>query len=381
MNTSYQYDYIITGAGCAGLSFAMHLMHSGKFDQKKILIVDKDAKTKNDRTWCFWEKEDNLFQSIVAKEWQQLIIYSKGYNKLLEIAPYRYKLIRGKDYYAYCLTHLQKNKNIHFLQAEVQSVYSKETTGAVINQKYYTCDFLFNSISFEKPELKKGDFYLLQHFKGWFINSADPVFNPGDATLMDFRTEQNNETRFFYVLPFTAQKALVEFTVFSDKILDDSDYEAVLENYIRNKLKVTNYSISEKEFGVIPMTNYHFPVCQNNIIFLGTAGGQTKGSSGYTFRFIQKHAASLVASLIRHNHPFATKKPSKRFGFYDSVLLNILHHNAVPGMHIFSELFKKNKPQQVFKFLDNETNLAEELKIISSLPALPFTRAALSQFT
>ncbi len=381
MNPPYQYDYIITGAGCAGLSFAMHLINSAKFQHKRILIVDKDAKTKNDRTWCFWEKEENLFQPIVAKEWEQLSIFSNNFSKDLTISPYRYKLIHGKDYYNYCLSHILAQKNIQFLQADVQEIYSNETTGAIINDQHYTCQFLFNSIIFQKPQLKKREFYLLQHFKGWYIESSEPVFDSSQATLMDFRTEQKNETRFFYVLPFSAHRALVEFTIFSKKILNDEAYEAELENHIRDTLKIKNFSITEKELGVIPMTNMRFLQRQNNIINLGTAGGQTKGSSGYTFGFIQKHSSSLVQSLVQHGHPFATKRNLKRFHFYDSVLLNILHHNKIAGRDIFSQLFRKNKARQVFKFLDNETNLAEELKIISSLPALPFTRAALSQFT
>lgn len=381
MNPQYQYDYIITGAGCAGLSFAMHLINSAKFQHKKILIVDKDAKTKNDRTWCFWEKEENLFQPIVAKEWVQLSIFSNHFSKDLTISPYRYKLIHGKDYYNYCLSHIHAQKNIHFLNADVQEIYSTETTGAIINDQHYTCQFLFNSIILQKPQLKKGEFYLLQHFKGWYIESSEPVFDSTQATLMDFRTEQKNETRFFYVLPFSAHRALVEFTIFSKKILDDGVYDAELENYMLNTLKITNYSIIEKEFGVIPMTNMRFLQRQNNIINLGTAGGQTKGSSGYTFRFIQKHSSSLVQSLMQHGHPFATKKILKRFHFYDSVLLSILYQNKIPGMNIFSQLFKKNKAEQIFKFLDNETSLREDLKIISSLPALPFIKAGIAQLS
>ena len=46
------------------------------------------------------------------------------------------------------------------------------------------------------------------------------------------------------------------------------------------------------------------------------------------------------------------------------------------GAIIFTNLFKKNAPEQVLQFLDNETTLAEELRIISTLPALPFAKAA-----
>ena len=68
----------------------------------------------------------------------------------------------------------------------------------------------------------------------------------------------------------------------------------------------------------------------------------------------------------------------KRFHFYDTILLNILQKKAYPGKDIFVELFKKNKPQAVLRFLDNESSLKSELKIISSLPKWPFLKAAIN---
>ena len=125
------------------------------------------------------------------------------------------------------------------------------------------------------------------------------------------------------------------------------------------------------------MTNFSFTPTQNNIIHLGTAGGQTKGSSGYTFQFIQKHSAALVANLEKLGHPFLQTSSSKRFHFYDSVLLNVLQKKYLSGSQIFTHLFKKNKATALFKFLDNETTLAEDISILKSLPSLPFIKAAI----
>ncbi|MBD0352097.1 MAG: lycopene cyclase, partial [Flavisolibacter sp.] len=202
------------------------------------------------------------------------------------------------------------------------------------------------------------------------------AFDPSVATLMDFRTDQSKGTTFFYVLPFSTTEALVEYTLFSEKVLSDEAYEEALKKYIEDQLKIQIYEVKEKEFGVIPMTNYLFPQRQNNIINIGTAGGQTKGSSGYTFRFIQKHSRDIVQSLVQAGHPFLVPKTARRFQFYDSVLLHILQHRQLPGAAIFTDLFKKNAPQEVLQFLDNETSLAEELRIISTLPTLPFAKAA-----
>ena len=126
------------------------------------------------------------------------------------------------------------------------------------------------------------------------------------------------------------------------------------------------------------MTNHYFSPFHDNTINLGTAGGQTKGSSGYTFSNIQKHSRAIVEALINTGKPFTRQTPA-RFRFYDSVLLNILSNNKLPGEIIFSELFKNNDAGMVLKFLDNETSLVQDLQIISTLPISAFTRAAINQ--
>jgi lycopene beta-cyclase len=127
------------------------------------------------------------------------------------------------------------------------------------------------------------------------------------------------------------------------------------------------------------MTNYSFATHENKIINIGTAGGQTKGSSGYTFRFIQKHSAAIARSLAESGKPSFYSTSKNRFHFYDSILLYILNHRQLEGREIFERLFNKNKVTSVLKFLDNETSLIEDLSIIKSLPTVPFLNAALRQ--
>lgn len=371
-------DYIIAGAGCAGLSLAMHMIRSGKFSNKKILLLDKDPKHANDRTWCFWQKEKSLFEPVVSKNWKKLWFHSEDFSGKLDILPYQYKMIRGIDFYEYCLAHISKQKNFDVLFERVDALFSDDETGVIVNGEKIFADYVFNSILFEKPALNKNEYWLLQHFKGWIIETEKDVFNEDAATLMDFRISQEFGTAFCYVLPFNSKQALIEYTVFSPALLEQDQYEMGLRSYIKNHLKISNFTILDKEFGVIPMTNHKFSSNQNNIINIGTAGGQTKGSSGYTFNFIQKHSKAIVNALIASGKPFV-KEESKRFNFYDGVLLKVLNDGTVPGREIFTELFKKNPVGKVFKFLDNETSVAEEIKIISTLPAFPFLKAGIRQ--
>lgn len=68
-----------------------------------------------------------------------------------------------------------------------------------------------------------------------------------------------------------------------------------------------------------------------------------------------------------------------RFNFYDSVLLQLLTSGALSGKEIFSRLFQRNKASLVFKSLDNNTSIREEIKLIATLQKFPFLKAALQQ--
>jgi lycopene beta-cyclase len=379
LKTADRYDYIICGAGCAGLSLLVHMIRSERFATKRILLVEREEKRHNDRTWCFWETTAGVFEDIVFRQWKEVWFYSQEISRKMDIAPYTYKMIRGVDFYRYCFDLIGQQKNIDLIYGEVSEfVSTPDETGIVVNGQRIGAEYVFNSILFSRPELKKNEYWLLQHFKGWIIETSEPAFDPDTATMMDFRVDQERGTTFTYVMPFSSTKALVEYTLFTEQLLQPQEYDAALKEYISRFLSIAHYTVTEEEFGVIPMTNYKFPPATGNIIHIGTAGGQTKASSGYTFRFIQKQSAVITNKLANGAKPFSDTS-SRRFHFYDSTLLHILKHGKLRGHDIFSDLFKKNKPQHILRFLDNETRLSEEFRIMSSLPTWPFLKAAIQQ--
>ncbi|MDF2187161.1 lycopene cyclase family protein [Paraflavitalea sp. CAU 1676] len=376
-----RYDYIIAGAGCAGLSFLVRLLQTEQYNQQKILLIDRAPKTTNDRTWCFWEKEAGYFDAIVYKKWQQLWFNHPTFSTRYSIEPYSYKMIRAIDFYQYSFSVVDKYPNVTIVYEPIEAISHVEG-GAVVqtaNTSYFA-PRVFSSVLPGKPVLKKNQYYLLQHFKGWRIRTPQAMFNPTEATLMDFRIPQKKGTAFVYVMPFTEQEALIEYTLFSEQLLTTPEYDAGLTDYLHRVLGITDYTIEEEEFGAIPMTNYRYPVSDGAITYLGTAGGQTKPSTGYTFQFIQKQTASLV-TMMDERQPATEKhlQHHRRFHWYDATLLNILAHKKLPGDIIFKELFKNNRITDILQFLDNETSLFQEMRIITVLPKRVFLRAACQQ--
>ena len=284
-----KYDYIIAGSGCAGLSLLYKLLLTPSLQNKSILIVDKDQKKTNDRTWCFWEKKPGLFEAIVHAKWKTLAFLSTDFKKELELKSYTYKMILGIDFYNFVINFAKEFKNVTFLHETIVSIDCNGDYSVLKTlENSYKAQYIFNSTNLFNPKITEEN-SLLQHFKGWVIKTKKPVFNPKIGRLMDFRLSQENGATFMYVLPTSTTEALVEYTLFSPKVLGKESYTLELKKYIKEELKIEDYSIIHQEFGIIPMSLAKFKKnSKENIVNMGTAGGFTKASSGYTFNSFKK---------------------------------------------------------------------------------------------
>ena len=191
---------------------------------------------------------------------------------------------------------------------------------------------------------------------------------------MDFKIPQKGNTRFMYILPFSKNEALFEYTLFSEKLLPISEYESEIETYLKEN-NITNFTITEKEQGSIPMTCYHFwKNNSNNIIHIGTAGGWSKPSTGFTFKNTTKKTSQLIDHL-KENKPLPSFYKINKFWFYDLLLLDILHEKNHLGSSLFGHLFKRTSVEKILKFLDEETSFTEDLSIMLKMPPANFIRA------
>ena len=78
------------------------------------------------------------------------------------------------------------------------------------------------------------------------------------------------------------------------------DYDLQLENYIKNNLGIKNYKINFIEKGAIPLF-YPSLTNDNKMINIGSAGGMTRLSTGYTFLNIQEHSKYIVKNIEKIN--------------------------------------------------------------------------------
>ncbi|MGB5554243.1 MAG: lycopene cyclase family protein [Flavobacteriaceae bacterium] len=381
MNPSAQFDYIIIGAGAAGLMLADALGKDIYFRDKSILLLDKDAKKSNDRTWCFWEKGRGSFEDIVHKKWNHIYFGGKQFSQRFAIDPYTYKMIRGIDFYTSYLARIKTYTNIAFQQERVSQVLDRGTEVIVTtDNNQYSANKVFNSIFDYKMATHQQKYPVLQqHFLGWIIKTSTPVFDVDQATYMDFSIPQKGNTRFMYVLPYSEKEALVEYTLFSEALLPKEEYEHAIRAYLTTKLITTEFTLLETEKGSIPMTCYDFKEHHTqNIRYIGTAGGWAKPSTGYTFLSTSKKVPELVVYL-KTGKPLDKLNFKNKFWFYDLLFLDVLKKDNANGYKIFESLFKNRNPQLIFKFLDEETNLWEDIKYIWGCPKTPFIKALIGR--
>lgn len=378
MSSATVYNFVIIGAGVAGLHLACQMANHSYFDNKKIALVDAsfNADCSNDKLLSFWEQGNGKWDNVLYQSWKEIKFQTATFEKILEASPYTYKTLRFKDFSDHCLSILSEKSNFHFITDNVVNC-NENIDEVVIKGKNteLTAKIVFDSRISENYQQNKSQYpSIIQSFKGYEIAFEEAVLNPNCITMMDYRLQYKQSNSFMYILPKSDKLALFEYTFFAPFTIAESAYEAILKNYLGTYFPDKKYRILGSEKGEIPMTTYPFAKdSTSKIIKIGTAGGWVKASTGYSFKFAEKKAASIVQHIKNEFSPHLDDTP-KRFQFYDKLFIKLLQNQNTIGPSIFEEMYKKNTTQDLFSFLDQETTLRQELKFISKLPYLPFLK-------
>lgn len=350
-----EFDYVIKGAGCAGLSLAYELNQNKKLERKTLAIVEPRQIYDRDKTWSFWKTVNHNFDDCVIKNWSNFTVNIKGKMHHLKCDGTPYQTVNSGIFYKKIISNLKSNSNISFFKD--------------INEINTERSLIFNSVP------NKGEFKdrLWQHFFGVEIETPKDIFDDKIFNLMDFDCDQRNSVHFYYTLPFSKNKALVETTWLSSLNNENiMDYENQIKEYLEKKLKIKDYKIIFKEKGAIPLFK-QINSSKNNEINIGTAGGMTRLSTGYTFLNIQEHSKYIRENLekIKNKKKYTI---GKKYHFLDEIFIRVLKDNPKLMPEIFFEMFKVES-KKVINFLSNKSNLLEDISVILKMPKVIFIKA------
>jgi len=349
-----EFDYIIIGGGCAGLSLAYELNIHSKLQDKTLAIIETRDEYKKDKTWSFWKVSSHNFEDCVKKNWDNFTINIPNYTKHIECKNTPYQTIDSGLFYQKIINSLKQNNNVFFFK-NISEINTENS-------------YIFNSVS----DITDSKNNLWQHFSGFEIETNKEFFDEEIFNLMDFDCDQKESVHFFYTLPYSKTKALIETTWISN--LNNSsknDYEDQLKVYIENNLKIKNYKVNFKETGAIPL--FHPKnIKKLNQIEIGTAGGMTRLSTGYTFLNIQEQSKYIRQNIEKINDAKLFSINNK-YQFLDNIFLKVLKNNPDKMPQIFYKMFNCS-PNAIINFLSNKSSIYEDISIIFKMPKWIFLK-------
>ncbi|MEV0977638.1 lycopene cyclase family protein [Streptomyces sp. NPDC049915] len=380
-------EVAVVGAGAAGLSLAHRLSgHAPGSRTPSVILLDAPPGPLRPprRTWCFWERGRGRFDAAVTAYWERLRVRPPAGAPIEDgLAPLRYKMIHSDDFEDMVGRDLAHSPNVRRLQATVETVedvtggarvHLREADGThrVLHTRWVLDSRPLGSLPAARTTL-------LQHFHGVFVRTSRPLFDPGVAELMDFRTPQPADgLSFGYVLPTGPHEALVEYTEFSPRTLTAHGYDAAVRHYADDVLRLGEREVLATETGVIPMTDA--PIARQtgaSVFRIGAAGGATRPATGYTFAGLQRQTRAVAAALREGRRPLPPPAHSVRSRAMDAVLLRALASGRVDGPALFSGLFARVPMARLLRFLDGDTRLHEDLAIGLRTPIRPMLHSAL----
>ena len=121
-----EFNYIIIGGGCAGLSLAYELDIRDKLKDKSLAIIEPRSEYKKDKTWSFWKVTPHNFDDCVKKSWENFSINIPGKTNFLACKNYPYQSIDSGLFYEKINKRLKGNKNIFFFK-NIKEINSKNS--------------------------------------------------------------------------------------------------------------------------------------------------------------------------------------------------------------------------------------------------------------
>ncbi|MFE3518976.1 lycopene cyclase family protein [Streptomyces sp. NPDC059166] len=371
---------VVVGGGAAGLCLAHGLATTGR---TVTLVEAPDGPLRPpERTWCYWEAGTDTFEEAVTASWRRLRVRGpEGRVVESEPAPLRYRMVRSGPFERLVHSRLAASGTARVVRATAHEV-SDARRGAEVrcttpDGKVLT---LRAGLVFDSRPVRRVPPHrtlLLQHFRGWFVRTSLPRFDPEVADLMDFRVPQpRHGLAFGYVLPLAPDRALIEYTQFSRTPLTTAAYDEALRHYAGSVLRLGRFTVDSAEQGVIPMTDARFPRRAGHAVFrIGTAGGATRPATGYTFAAVRRQSLAVVAALER-GRPGVPPPHGRRALAMDAVLLRALDTGRVDGPRFFTDLFRRVPMERLLRFLDGGSSPWEEFGIGLRTPVGPMLRTA-----
>ncbi|MGM0480652.1 MAG: lycopene cyclase family protein [Pseudomonadota bacterium] len=339
----------IIGGGLAGLSLCDELLSlyaaRGERLPGDIMILEQRERYLNDRTFCFF-----------AEQPPQHITYQKYSHWSFSLAEddrhyqqkgrrYQYFRLAASDVFAHLVARIEHHQQVQLMlgiSAESQTL----TGGQVVDTR----------------PCKRSDMWIKQCFAGVEIET-EKNWDTSAAQLMSNMRLESGRFTFDYILPLTANRALVEVTQFTADIPDQQQLQGYLQQTL-NSLGATEKP-ARQESAVLPMGVLRR---SNERLF----SQQIRTATGYGYQET-KRWAKRCANDIAHQRQPTYNPQSTLLRWFDARLLHIIERRPEQLPEIFMRMAHQLSGDDFARFMSSPS-FGCLLKVMAAVPKRPFLR-------
>ena len=381
------WDIIIVGGGLAGLSLAVELSEP-QFAHLKVLVLEQRNQYTRDRTWSYWATAAHRYSSLERRRWSKWTTRFEG-RVAVQTSKRAYCTLDADAFYAHAMECISASKHVRLrLGTQVHHIVNGAPAQVhlpdggmlqaqwVMDARPEVIHVVPNDVTHKATH---GTGCMAQHFEGWEIEADRDCFDPETLDLMDFQPAQHG-LHFFYVLPYTARRALVETTWIS-RWTAGKDYGTELEQYLQARWPGMRYKKVYAERGVLGLES---PPARSNhrVVPLGRNAGTLRLSTGFAFLNTLADAKRIAdwigkTPLSQPGNTIASFKPFWLDVRMDQFFMAAMKADWPRAPNLFMSMFAKVDPLTLTDFLAGSSSITQRAKIAMSLPKLHFLRVAL----
>ncbi|MEM6916469.1 MAG: lycopene cyclase family protein, partial [Verrucomicrobiota bacterium] len=351
------------------------LTSSEKGEPLRIVVIEPRTEYEDDRTWCFWESQNDAGDSLVKHRWNTWSFSTNAKRHRQSSSRWAYSMVSGEDFYQDAQEAIAKAKGIE-LQLGTRVLGVESTEGGIEVTTSSGSLLASRVVDTRPPRYGPEDrLPLYQVFAGAVLETEEPLGDSSVAGLMEHMRTDELGFCFDYVLPLEENQWLFEVTRFCPENEPLSRLESDLEESLASLLPAGKFRVLRQEAGMIPMGHVirretHDP----RWVVAGTGGGAVRAASGYAYRRIQKwsrrcaRAFYETGTVIDHPHDSRIRRGM------DALFLDVLLANPERTPELFYRLARRTRTDTLARFMMDEAGTFDLLSVILSLPPPPFLK-------
>jgi len=363
-------DLAIIGGGCAGLSLAERLARQGYTGA--VRVIEPRERYTDDRSWCFWARD---VHPLASRRWRSWRFSKADGDRLVHHSDtWRYQYVRAGDFYADAEAAIGAGDAIALMRGVTVGSTAADPHGVRLETS--AGPLIARHVVDTRPPAQPVRARLHQCFIGAEIEAAG-AFDPDAVGLMEDMRLGPHGFEFTYTVPLSADRALVEHTVFSPRPVAPQSLTPDLDAKL-SQAGLASARELRREGAILPMGMLDPPApAPAGVVRAGASAGAMRPATGYAFRRIEAWAERCAAQILAGGPPLAEAGRSDAADWFDSVFLRALAREGAPAPDWFFAMARGLGANGFAHFMSDEARARDYGAVISSLPPAPFLAAAL----